>query len=93
MFSYFFVSVQKTAQIAFRIFLQIRNKVDGAKFKSHDSDGHFQKSTFKNGRAKKNSNIFVSCNQVEVASKIKHAAITYNFLWYKNLNFSKIIGG
>ena len=37
-----FVSVQRTAQTNFRIFLQIRIIVDGAKFNSHDSGGHFQ---------------------------------------------------
>ena len=45
MFSYFFVSVQRTAQTSFRIFLQTRIMVDGAKFNSHDSGddsgGHF----------------------------------------------------
>ena len=39
-----FVSVQRTAQlISFRIFLQTRKMVDGAKFNSHDSGGHFKK--------------------------------------------------
>ena len=41
MFSYFFVSVQRTAQTSFRIFLQTRIPMDGAKFNSHDSGGHF----------------------------------------------------
>ena len=36
-----FVSVQRTAQTSFRIFLQTRIMVDGAKFYSHDSGGHF----------------------------------------------------
>ena len=36
-----FVSVQRTAQTSFRIFLQTRKMVDGAKFNSHDSGGHF----------------------------------------------------
>ena len=36
-----FVSVQRTAQTSFRIFLQSRIMVDGAKFNSHDSGGHF----------------------------------------------------
>ena len=35
------VSVQRTAQTSFRIFLQTRIMVDGAKFNSHDSGGHF----------------------------------------------------
>ena len=36
-----FVSVQRTVQTSFRIFLQTRIIVDGAKFNSHDSGGHF----------------------------------------------------
>ena len=36
-----FVSVQRTAQTSFRIFLQIKVMVDGAKFNSHDNGGHF----------------------------------------------------
>ena len=35
------VSVQRTAQTSFRIFLQTRIIVDGAKFSSHDSGSHF----------------------------------------------------
>ena len=38
----FFVSVQRTAQTSFRIFLQTRIMVDGAKFNSHDSGSHFK---------------------------------------------------
>ena len=33
-----FVSVQRTAQISFRIFFKTRIMVDGAKFDRHDSD-------------------------------------------------------
>ena len=36
-----FVPIQRTAQTSFRIFLQARIMVDGAKFNSHDSGGHF----------------------------------------------------
>ena len=36
-----FVSVQRTAQTSFRTFLQTRIIMNGAKFNSHDSDGHF----------------------------------------------------
>ena len=36
-----FVPVQRTAQTSFRNFLQTRVIVDGAKFNSHDSGGHF----------------------------------------------------
>ena len=38
-----FESVEKTAQTSFRMFLQIRIMVDGVKFNSHDSGGHFWK--------------------------------------------------
>ena len=38
-----FESVQRTAQTSFRIFLQTRIMVDGAKFNSHDSGGRFKK--------------------------------------------------
>ena len=48
-----FVFVQRTAQTSFRIFLQPRIMVTGAKFNSHDSGGHFLK------WSEKNSNIFV----------------------------------
>ena len=45
MLSYLFVSVQRTAQITaqtnFKIFLQTRLMVVGAKFNSHDSGSHF----------------------------------------------------
>ena len=41
MLSYFLVSVQRTAQTSLRIFLQTSIMVDGAKFNSHDSGGHF----------------------------------------------------
>ena len=41
-----FVSVHRTAQTSFRIFLQARMMVDGAKFNSHDSGGHFLKVDF-----------------------------------------------
>ena len=40
------VSVLKTAQTSFIIFLHARIMVDGAKFNSHDSDSHFKKLTF-----------------------------------------------
>ena len=36
-----FVSVQRTAQTSFKNFLQTMIIVDGAKFNSHDSGGHF----------------------------------------------------
>ena len=36
-----FVSVQRTAQTSFRIFLKTRIMVAGAKLNSHDSGGHF----------------------------------------------------
>ena len=36
-----FESVQRTAQTSFRIFLQTRLMMDGVKFNSHDSGGHF----------------------------------------------------
>ena len=36
-----FVSVQGTAQTRVRIFSQTRILVSGAKFNSHNSDGHF----------------------------------------------------
>ena len=36
-----FVSVQRTAQTSFRIFLQTRKMVDSVKFNSHDSGGYF----------------------------------------------------
>ena len=36
-----FGSVQRTAQTGFRIFLHTRIMVDGNKFSSHDSGGHF----------------------------------------------------
>ena len=36
-----FVSVQRTVQTSFKIFLQTRIMVDGAKFNSHDSSDHF----------------------------------------------------
>ena len=36
-----FVYIQRTTQTSFRIFLQTRIIVDGAKFNSHDSGGHF----------------------------------------------------
>ena len=39
----FFVSAQRTAQTSFRIFLQSRIMVDGAKFYSHDNGDHFKK--------------------------------------------------
>ena len=42
-----FVSLQRTAQTRSRIFLQTGIMVDGAKFNSHDSGGHFYKKTFK----------------------------------------------
>ena len=35
------VSVQSTAQTSFRIFLQAKMIVDGAKFSSHDVGNHF----------------------------------------------------
>ena len=44
-----FVSVQRTVQTSFRIFLQTTIMVDGAKFNSHDRGSHFKKLTFKNG--------------------------------------------
>ena len=44
-----FVSVQRIAQTSFRIFLQARIMVDGAKFNSHNSGSHFKESIFKNG--------------------------------------------
>ena len=37
----FFVSVQRTVQASFKLSLQTRIMVDGAKFKSHDSGGYF----------------------------------------------------
>ena len=40
-FSYFLVSIQRTAQTSFKIFPQTRIIVDGPKFNSHDSSGHF----------------------------------------------------
>ena len=50
----FFASVQRTADISFRIFLQTNiTFMEGAKNNSHDSDGHFEKSTLKNGCCKK----------------------------------------
>ena len=45
-FQLIFVSVQRTAQTSFRIFLQTRIMVDGAKFHSHDIGGHFLKVDF-----------------------------------------------
>ena len=72
-----FVSVQRFAQTSFRIFLQIRKMVYGAKFNSHDSHdsgSHSKKLTFKNGHWKKHSQIFVT--ELEVASKIEHAVAT-----------------
>ena len=44
-----FVSFQRVMQTSFRIFLQTRIIVYGAKFNSHDGGSHFKKSTFKNG--------------------------------------------
>ena len=53
------------------IFLPTRIMVDAAKFNSHDSGGHFQKSTFKNGRCKKYSNIFVTKFKLQVRFSIQ----------------------
>ena len=36
-----FVSVQRTAQTNFKLFLQTRMMEDDAKFSSHESGGHF----------------------------------------------------
>ena len=36
-----FASVKKTAQTSIRIFLQTKIMMDGAKFNSHNSGGHF----------------------------------------------------
>ena len=59
-----FVSVQRTAQTSFKIFLQTKIIVAGAKFNNHDSAGCHMK----------NSHIFVI--KLEVASMIKHAVTT-----------------
>ena len=41
-----FVSVKRTAQISFRMFLQTRIMMNGAKFNSHDSVSHFLEVNF-----------------------------------------------
>ena len=46
-FQLIFVSVQRTAQTSFEIFLQTRIMVDGAKFNRYDSGSHFKKWTFR----------------------------------------------
>ena len=60
------VFVQRTAQTSFRIFLQTRIMVDGAKFYRHDIDPHFKKSIFKNGHWKKNSYMFATELKLQV---------------------------
>ena len=50
---FIFVSVQRTALTSDKIFLQIRIMVDGAKFNSHDSDGHFKSRLLKMAAAGK----------------------------------------
>ena len=71
LFSYIFVSVKRTAQTSFRIFLQTRITMEDAKFNSHESGGHFNKSTFKNGCCKKNLHIFVTKLKLQVRLSIK----------------------
>ena len=53
MFSYLFVSVQRTEQRSFKIFLQTRIMVVGAKLNSQDSGTNFWKYTFKMTAARK----------------------------------------
>ena len=48
-----FVSVQRTAQTRFRIFLQTRIMVDGAKFNGHYSGGYFKSRLLKIATARK----------------------------------------
>ena len=55
---FFFVSVQRPAQTSFRIFLQPRIMVEGAKFNSHDRGGHFKSRLLKE-REDHNETIFV----------------------------------
>ena len=50
---FIFVSVQRTAQTSFKTFLQTRIMVDGAKFNSHDSGGHFKSRYLKMAAARK----------------------------------------
>ena len=87
-----FVSVQRTAQTSFRIFLQNRIMVNGAKFNSHDSGSHFKKSTFKNGCWKKNSNIFVTELKLQVRLSMQ-SLHRYTLLMCKSQLFWKKIGG
>ena len=61
-----FVSIQKNAQTSFKIFLQPRIMVDGAKFNSHDSGSHFKKS-----HGKKILSIFVTELNLQVILNIQ----------------------
>ena len=83
-----FLSIQRTAQTSFRIFLQTRIMVDGAKFKSYDKGGHFYMYTFKNGRYKKNSHIFVIKLKLQVRLSMqslhRHTLLT---VWKSQLFF------
>ena len=86
--------VQRTTQTSFRIFLQTKIMVDGAKFNSHDSGSHFNKSNFKNGCWKKNSWIFVSelKLQVRLSMQSLHRGKSRNrwtFSKIENLRFLK----
>ena len=66
-------SVQRAAQTIFRIFIQTRIMMVGAEFNRHDSGGHFQSQLLNMAAARKFKYL---CNQVEAASRIKHAVTT-----------------
>ena len=51
------VSVQSTAQMSFKIFLQTRITVDGVKFSSHNSGSHFKSQLLKIAAERKMHNI------------------------------------
>ena len=85
-----FVPVQRTAQKSFRIFLQTRIMIDGAKFNSHDSGSHFKKSTFKNGCQKKNSYIVVTELKLQVRLSMQSLHMnTFLLVWKKISTFLK----
>ena len=75
-----FISVQRTAQTSFRIFLQTRIEVDGAKFNSHDSGGQFLKVDLtQKCRCKKNSHIFVIKLKLQVRFSMQSLHIYTHF--------------